>query len=220
MAKFRRSNPLALAVLGLLQERPMHPYEMASTLRARAKEESIKINYGSLYTVVEVLHRHRLIVPRETVREGRRPERTIYEITDAGVAEFVDWLSHMLSTPEKEFTQFEAALSLMPGLPPDEVVPLLRQRAMRLELELVSIRAVLERAGAQVPRLFLIEGEYRAILREAELGFVRSLADDIESGSFAAVKTWRRIHEMRQAGAPEEEIRAELERVAEGGDVD
>src|SRR6266536_2219467 len=128
MRKRKVSNPLALAVLALLSEKPMHPYEMSTTLRNRSKEESIKLNYGSLYSVVETLHRHELIDVQETIREGRRPERTIYSITEAGRVELVDWLSELLSIPVKEFTQFEAALSLMPCLPPDEVSRLLHMR--------------------------------------------------------------------------------------------
>ena len=85
MTRRRVSNPLALAVLSCLNERPMHPYEISTTLRSRGKEQSIKLNYGSLYSVVESLHKHGLITPRETTREGRRPERTVYEITAAGV---------------------------------------------------------------------------------------------------------------------------------------
>src|SRR5438067_936296 len=77
-----RTNPLALAVLACLYERPMHPYEVAQTLRQRAKHESIRLNYGSLYSVVEALDRRGLIRARETLREGRRPERTVYESTD------------------------------------------------------------------------------------------------------------------------------------------
>jgi DNA-binding PadR family transcriptional regulator len=86
----RVSNPLALAVLSCLSERPMHPYEISTTLRSRGKEQSIKLNYGSLYSVVESLQKHGLIESRETTRKGRRPERTVYEITDAGAAEFED----------------------------------------------------------------------------------------------------------------------------------
>src|SRR5947209_19661564 len=93
MATRRRvSNPLGLAVLGCLSERPMHPYEISTTLRTRGKERSIKLNYGSLYAVVESLQKHGLIASRETTRAGRRPERTVYEITDAGVGELEDWL--------------------------------------------------------------------------------------------------------------------------------
>ena len=55
MTRRRVSNPLALAVLACLTERPMHPYEISTTLRTRGKEQSIKLNYGSLYAVVEAL---------------------------------------------------------------------------------------------------------------------------------------------------------------------
>ena len=85
MSRRRVSNPLALAVLGCLSERPMHPYEISTTLRTRGKEQSIKLNYGSLYAVVESLQKHGLIRAQETTREGRRPERTVYAITEAGV---------------------------------------------------------------------------------------------------------------------------------------
>src|SRR5918911_633014 len=120
MSRRRVSNPLALAVLSCLNERPMHPYEISTTLRSRGKEQSIKLNYGSLYAVVEALQKHGLITPRETTREGRRPERTVYEITEAGVTEFEDWLAELLSTPVRDFTSLEAGLSPVPGLPPHE----------------------------------------------------------------------------------------------------
>ena len=81
MTRRRVSNPLALAVLACLGERPMHPYEISSTLRQRGKEESIKLNFGSLYSVVAALEKHGLVVEQERVREGNRPERTIYAIT-------------------------------------------------------------------------------------------------------------------------------------------
>ena len=99
----------------------MHPYEMATTMRQRGKHESIKLNYGSLYTVVQSLEGAGLIEAQETEREGRRPERTVYRLLDAGRIELIDWLSELLSTPAKEFTQFEAGLSLLPCLPPEYV---------------------------------------------------------------------------------------------------
>ena len=77
----RPANALSLAVLTLLFEKPMHPYEMSTTLRHRSKEESIRLNYGSLYAVVESLRKKGLIAVGETLREGNRPERTVYELT-------------------------------------------------------------------------------------------------------------------------------------------
>jgi DNA-binding PadR family transcriptional regulator len=61
--KRKVSNPLALvALLACLTEHPMHPYQMAITMRERGKDQSVKLNYGALYTVVEALPQHGFIV--------------------------------------------------------------------------------------------------------------------------------------------------------------
>jgi DNA-binding PadR family transcriptional regulator len=192
----KRSNPLALAVLACLYERPMHPYEMAQTLRSRAKHESVRLNYGSLYGVVESLERQGLVRAVETFREGRRPPRTVYEITDAGRTEMDDWLSELLSVPIKEFPQYEAALSFLPGVPPDEAVALLRRRCEAIEVRLDQLQASDDIATKRgLPRLFSIEGEYEMALLRTELEFTRSLIADIESGSLSGLDEWRSWHE-------------------------
>lgn len=187
-----RSNPLALAVLTCLLEKPMHPYEVAQTLRSRAKHESIRLNYGSLYGVVEALEKRQLIRATETVRAGRRPERTTYEITDAGMREMSDWLSELVATPVKEYLQFEAALSLLPALPPDEALVALRQRAQALVIEIALLDAAIAAARAHgLPRLFALESEYVHVLRRAELDYVERLAKDIGSGDLTGLDEWR-----------------------------
>jgi DNA-binding PadR family transcriptional regulator len=203
----RVSNPLALAVLSCLNEKPMHPYEISTTLRTRGKEESIKLNYGALYSVVESLNKHGLIRERETVREGRRPERTIYEITEAGVAEHDDWLAELLSTPVRVFTSLEAGLSLMAALEPDEVARLLLERGERLRMQLRTLESTHGVAlESGVPELFLIEGRFREHMVKAELEFVTDLARSIASGELPGTEAWRRIHELRAAGMTFEEI--------------
>jgi DNA-binding PadR family transcriptional regulator len=193
----KRSNPLALAVLTCLYERPMHPYEMAQTLRSRAKHESVRLNYGSLYGVVESLERQGLVRAVETFREGRRPPRTVYEITDAGRTEMDDWLSELLAVPIKEFPQYEAALSFLPGVPPDEAVTLLRRRCEAIEVRLDQMQASDDIATKRgLPRLFSIEGEYEMALLRTELEFTRSLIADIESGSLPGLDDWRSWHEQ------------------------
>jgi DNA-binding PadR family transcriptional regulator len=184
-----------LAVLACLVERPMHPYEMASTMRTRGEDESIKLNYGSLYTVVESLARRGLIEPREPERDGRRPERTVYAITDAGHTEFVDWLTQLLGTPVKEYPQFEAGLTLMAGLPSADVALLLEERCKKLDLELARLSSMLDVAARDgVPRVFLVEVEYERALREAEREFTRKLASDIASGSLEGLDQWNEFH--------------------------
>jgi DNA-binding PadR family transcriptional regulator len=210
MTRRRVSNPLALAVLSCLNEKPMHPYEISTTLRTRGKESSIKLNYGSLYAVVESLQKHGLIASRETTREGRRPERTVYEITEAGVEEFEDWLAEILSTPVRDFTSLEAGLSLMAGLPPHEVARLLDERSLKLRAELRALDATLAEAQAiGVPDLFLVESLFRRRMLDAEVDFVSTLTKEIRTSSFPGTTEWRRLHELRAEGMTFEQILAD-----------
>jgi DNA-binding PadR family transcriptional regulator len=177
----------------------MHPYEVAQTLRVREKHESIKLNYGSLYSVIGSLEKRGLITARETMREGRRPERTIYGITADGERELVDWLSVLVARPAKEYLRFEAALSLLGSLPPEDAVALLKERIDRLAIDLSTMRATrahVEQLG--LPRLFMVETEYLEALHEAELAFVQKLTDDIEGGSLEGMDLWRSLYAPEQ----------------------
>ena len=127
MTPRNRTNPLALAVLICLDERPMHPYEVATTLRQRKKHESVRLNYGSLYAVVASLEKRGLIAPQETRRSGRLPERTVYDLTDAGPHRDPRLAHRPHLHPGQGLPSFEAALSFLPALPPDDVVDLLRR---------------------------------------------------------------------------------------------
>jgi DNA-binding PadR family transcriptional regulator len=201
MVRRKVGNPLALAVLGCLTERPMHPYEMGATMRERGKHESVKLNHGSLYSVVGSLQKHGLIAPVETTRDGRRPERTVYDITPAGRQEFVDWLAELIGTPAKEYRPFEAGLSLMGGLAPDVAVGLLRARAGALRAQILEGLERLRRAeDLGVPRMFLIEADHRRSQLEAEIGFAEKLAASIEDGTLEGVPEWRETHRRWAAG--------------------
>ena len=123
MAKKRKvGNLLALAVLSYLTQRPMHPYELSRTLRDNGDARSIKFNHGSLYMVVQQLAKAGFITEQETSREGQRPERTVYALTDAGRQELHDWLRELVEEPQHEYPHFVAALSLIAALPPGEVL--------------------------------------------------------------------------------------------------
>jgi DNA-binding PadR family transcriptional regulator len=141
------------------------------------------------------LEKRGLITPQETKRAGRLPERTVYRLTDAGLIEAHDWLTDLISTPVKDYPSFEAALSFLPALPPDDVVELLHERAQRLELELAQAsasRELVEKHG--LPRLFWVEAEFRDVLLEAELGYVRRLALEIANRTLEGIDWWMAIH--------------------------
>lgn len=219
--KRKVSNPLALAVLANLFERPMHPYEMATTLRERGKDQSIKLNYGSLYTVVEALQQHGLIAAQETEREGRRPERTVYRLTNPGRMELIDWVSEWLSVPMKEFTNFEAALSLAGVLPPDDVAALLRQRCLALELEIVQMRSVMKVATEHgLRRIFLIENEYQIAMREAEMAWTRALVEEFTGGTLEGIEEWMAFHRTvaEREEAERQAHESQTEQQQKGGD--
>ncbi|MFE1750191.1 PadR family transcriptional regulator [Streptomyces anandii] len=197
MATKRRklSNPLALAVLATLRQKPMHPYEIAQTLRRQGKDASTKINYGSLYTVVQNLEKHGFVTVTEVERQGNRPERTIYGLTDAGREEMVQWMSDLVAVPAKEFPIFETALSLLGVLHPDDVVRLLRERLGALEVQAASARGGLEKLYESLPRLFLIENEYQLHMIEAQARWVRGFLKELQEGSLPGIEQWRRFHE-------------------------
>jgi DNA-binding PadR family transcriptional regulator len=204
------SNPLALAVLALLFERPMHPYEMAATLKQRHKDESIKIRYGSLYTVIELLAKRGFIAAKATSREGRRPERTIYVLTPSGCDELRAWMQDLLRDPVREYPQFAAGLSLLPVLPPEEAVALLRHRALFLSAEATRLETQLteltrqdipiapgelpsQLIGKKFPPLFIVEAEFTLALIKAELAFVNELVRRITQEGWGPVELWREL---------------------------
>ena len=201
MAARSRNNPLALAVLALLWERPMHPYEMSMTLRERRKDESVRLNFGSLYSVVDSLVKHGLIEAASTERDGNRPTRTVYRITDAGATEAIDWLTDLVRTPVKEFPQFEAALSFLPLLGPDDVVRLLRLRLGVARPAGRGHRGRARRRAGHGPARRSSRSRATTSSRSsgAERAFVATLAESIADGSFEGVALWRELHERAAA---------------------
>jgi DNA-binding PadR family transcriptional regulator len=197
----RLTNPLALAVMGLLGERPMHPYEIARTLRQRGKGESVKINYGSLYTVVQNLEKHGLVEATEVQREGNRPERTLYGLTGAGREEVTEWLSDLIAVPAEEFPLFETALSLIGYLPPDEAVARLRDRITELDVRAAATRGVLGKLYETLPRIFLVEIEYKLHMAEAQAAWVRGFVREIEKGTLSGLDGWRMLRETGEVPA-------------------
>ena len=207
MAKRRKvGNLLALSLLSLLAQRPMYPYEMAQMLRTRGKDQNFKINWGSLYTVVQNLEKYGFIEAAATEREGRQPERTTYQITAPGLGELRDWLSELLSVPEDERGGFVTALSEAGILPPDEVISLLTTRLATLDQANASHQADLRRWAERLPRVFLIETEYQLAIRVAQADWLRGLLGELVAGTISGMDGYRRIHETGEMPPEFEEL--------------
>jgi DNA-binding PadR family transcriptional regulator len=174
-----------IAVLALLREGPMHPYEMQRLLRLRHKDEILVLKRGSLYHAIGRLQRDQLIAVRSTSRNGRRPERTTYAITAAGRKEFTRVLRHIIATPRRESSEFMAAMSFLVHLTPAEALPRLEERARHLENQIAERSQGLAAASKFVQRINLVETEYLIAILKAELSWVRSLSNEIAKGSFS-----------------------------------
>ncbi|MCZ7427548.1 PadR family transcriptional regulator [Micromonospora sp. WMMA1949] len=184
-----RRSPLAMMVLALLVEEPMHAYRMQQLIREREKHDVVNVaQRNSIYQTIERLRRDELIRVAETRREEGRPERIVYALTPAGRSTLDGWLADALATPAREFPEFPAALSFLPILPPEEAARRLDQRAGAIEARLREREAAL--AGVQLPRLFLVEDEYQLTLLRAELDWVRALVADLRSGALTWSGEW------------------------------
>jgi DNA-binding PadR family transcriptional regulator len=185
----RPRSPLWMVVLSLVCEAPMHPYRMQTLIKERGKDEIANVaQRNSVYQTIAALRRAGLIVARETSREERRPERTVYEVTEEGRRTLQFWMRTVLSTPAREFPDFPAALSLVAGVEPDEVRALLEARVQALEMRL----AELERPVPHLPRLFLLESEYMAAIVRAEIKWLHAVNADLRSGKLTWSDAWLR----------------------------
>jgi DNA-binding PadR family transcriptional regulator len=177
------SSPLALSILELLDEEPIHPYEMASRMRARHHDEFIRLNFGTLYHTVEVLERNGWIHPVEREKEGRRPERTVYELTDSGRAVLLRTLGELLRQPRREYPHFAAGLMFMHHLGAAEAAEHLEHRAIALDEIVTKFETVLgELLNRGLARLSLIEVEHKIAMLDAERKWVRQLEREITEG--------------------------------------
>jgi DNA-binding PadR family transcriptional regulator len=195
MKRRKVGNLLGLAVLSVVLERPMHPYEMATVLKERGKDADMPIKWGSLYTVVANLEKHGFVEAVESLKDGGRPERTVYRITPAGREEFEDWVRELVGTVDPEPPRFKAGLSMIGILGPDQAIGRLRERLALLDERAGKQRAALDQLRPLMPRMFLIEVEYDIAMTEAEARWVRGFLDELTSGTMPGMEAWRRWYE-------------------------
>lgn len=174
---------LALTVLALLGEKPRHPYEIQRLIKERRKD-FVDAGPRSLYHRVDWLARRGLIEVLDVGREGRRPERTVYRITQDGREQFESWLTDLLAVPVPDHPVFNAAVGFLGHLPATTVIEALAARVVALEAEIGGIDAALRALTTELhlPRAVLLAGEHTRALRSAELAWVRSLIEDLRAG--------------------------------------
>src|SRR6478752_5599043 len=174
-------TPLAVSVLALLAERPMHPYEMFQLLMERHEDELVKVRPGSLYHTVERMAALGHVRASGTGRAGNRPERTTYEITSTGRAALRWRLLEMLNAPVNEYPQFPVALGESHNLASDQVVNQLRERASMLDSDVSRADELIGQARERsVAEVYWVAVDYLMAVKSAERDWILNLIHRIQ----------------------------------------
>ena len=171
---------LGISVLALLRERPMHGYEMFQTLQARHSDRIVKVRPGSLYHVVGRLAEEKLIRQTGSGRHGNRPERTTFEITDAGIEALAERVRDLVAQPVNEFPRFVVALAEIHNLELDAALTAVNTRIEALEAGIAEMRAL--RAASAAAPVYLVALEYLLATTQAKVSWLREFVDSVESG--------------------------------------
>jgi DNA-binding PadR family transcriptional regulator len=169
-----------------LHAAPLHPYAIQRLLKEWGKDNVINVGQrANLYKTIKRLLQAGLIAVRQTERDQQYPERTVYELTEAGRRAAHNWLTDMVVRPRNEFPQVPAALSFLMMLTPEEASAALEQRAEALRGQLATIEADLSNYGPTLPRVTLMDDEYRRTMISAELAWVDNVLADLSTGTLS-----------------------------------
>ena len=192
-AKQPQRSSLGLIVLWQLFSEPMHVYRMQKLFEAEGKDRIVNVrSRASLYQTIERLQRLGLVEVSETIRQEGYPDRVVYAITEAGRDAAREWLREMLSDTGGQYPDFIAALSIVFGLPVEAARAQLELRAERIAEQLADTQRGLDAAPPELPRLFLLEEEYRKTMLQAELDWLHGVIEDLKAGRLAWSEEWLR----------------------------
>lgn len=201
-----RRSPLGLLVLLTLFDGPTHVYRMHKIIQETDKDRVVSVgSRASLYQIIGRLERDGLVEVANTVRTSGYPDRVEYAITERGHEIARQWLREMLSNTGEEYPEFIAALSMIFALGPDEARAQLELRQERLTATLREVEAILRGADgpAGVPRVFLLEEEYRRAILKAELAWLKRVIVDLRDGRLTWSEEW--LRGMRERFLPKDQ---------------
>lgn len=183
-----RLTPLGVMVLALLREDDMHPYEMIRLMRHRRDDRILSVTNGTMYHTVARLEKSGLIAEVGVDRDGNRPERTTYTLTDAGHAAVVDWVRRELPRLDRP-TEFRVALAEAHNLARDETIALLSTRLAALARTRDDLAAGIRHAresGTQssVIEQYLIEVDRDRALLAADHDWLAALLERLAHPDF------------------------------------
>ncbi|CAN5353783.1 PadR family transcriptional regulator [soil metagenome] len=147
----RRAETIELAVLGLLHEGPMHGYELRKRLNLMLGWGRV-LSYGSLYPTLKKMLRGSLIEEASTTLApvSRRP-RIVYQVTEAGTAEFERLMSEVGPTAWED-DNFDIRFAFFGRTDMEIRLRVLEGRRTRLQERLDRVQSQLSLTEKEVDR--------------------------------------------------------------------
>ena len=127
-----------LLLLGLLLDGKKHGYQLNEHFK-HTLSFCADLKQSTAYYVLNKLEEEGH-VEQEIEREGNRPERRVYQLTDKGRLLFLDLLRRQLGGFERTYYDDDIALAFMKELPPAEVSQLLTEKREKAQTILDQIR--------------------------------------------------------------------------------
>ncbi len=200
--KAAQPSALGLIILWQLYAAPNHAYGLQKLFTSQGKDRVVNLrSRANLQQAIKRLQRLGLVEVHETIRSENYPDRIVYAITDAGRETARIWLREMLADTAGEYPDFIAAVSILFGLEPDDARAQLEHRAAQLAEALADTDAQLQ-GNPDLPRLFLLEEEYRKAVLTAQLAWLQGVIDDLQTGRLTWSQQW--LAELFAAFHPEE----------------
>jgi DNA-binding PadR family transcriptional regulator len=182
-----------LLVLGVLHRGDFHPYEIKRRLKAAMVECYIDIDVGTLYYAVRQLEKDGFIAAVAHERVARGGVRTIYRITPAGKAEFLDGLYQQLETEGPVSDSLYGALLFLHLADPPKIIDSLKRRLKRLDqiiAKLVPIRQEMMPIASTGGRYLL---KHIDELRRHDRAFLQALLEEIEANGIRDVPDVKKL---------------------------
>jgi len=173
------ANRLVLPLLGLLVERPAHPYEL--TARLNERYPFLTVQRSSVTTLVKSLAAAGLLRAQRPRRVGGRPARQAYELTAAGLDEFRARVTTQVEQAPAASSRFTLALAYIGILSRRNATAVLRRRIAALRLE----RAAIPPLPRGMPEVHMIEAAYWKTVLDTEITWLDTFASRIATRDIA-----------------------------------
>lgn len=169
-------------VLGLLNEQPRYGYEI-KTIIDNVLAHISDVSSGSLYYDINRLVERGLIEEVLVEKVGRRPQRSIYQLTEAGKAQFSDMLPELLFPFQQVYLPLNLALFFFENLNPRERIRRLAMLQERLKLTSGFIRDTVQEVESFAPRWHILISQHYLRYFRMEMKFVSDMLEALSSDS-------------------------------------